>query len=107
MRGEVQYFEDEVSAAGPQQLADLLEVHAQVIGLLGADAQPPPADEPDLSFQLAGAMPFDLDFKQTLLGMRSEGERVNALLEYYRALLPNLTRAVQARKKAGSNGHVT
>ncbi len=107
LRGEVQYFEDESSTAGPSQISDLLEAHAQVIGLLGADAQTPPVDEPELSFQLASVMPFDLDFKQTLLGMRSEQERIGSLLEYYRALLPNLKRAVQARKKAGGNGHVT
>jgi len=107
LRGEVQYFEDESSVTASNQVADLLDLHTQVIALLGADAQPPSGDEPDLSFQLAGAMPFDLDFKQTLLAMRSEGERINALLEYYRALLPNLKRAVQARKKAGGNGHVT
>jgi Lon protease-like protein len=107
LRGEVQYFEDDSSLAGTTQVTELLDLHAQVIALLGADAEAPSADEPDLSFQLASAMPFDLDFKQTLLGMRSEGERVNALVEYYRALLPNLKRAVQARKKAGGNGHVT
>ncbi len=107
LRGEVQYFEDEGSAPAPAQLADLLDLHAQVIALLGADTQVPSPDEPDLSFQLAAVMPFDLDFKQTLLGMRSEKDRVQALLEYYRALLPNLRRAVQARKKAGGNGHVT
>jgi Lon protease-like protein len=107
LRGEVQYFEDESSIAASQQVKDLLEVHGEAIALLGADNEMPSPDEPDLSFQLAGAMPFDLDFKQTLLGMRSERERISVLLEYYRALLPNLKRAVQARKKAGGNGHVT
>jgi Lon protease-like protein len=107
LRGEVQYFEDEGSSPIAGEVAALLELHAQVISLLGADTQVPSADEPDLSFQLASVMPFDLDFKQTLLGMRSEKDRIHALLEYYRALLPNLKRAVQARKKAGGNGHVT
>jgi Lon protease-like protein len=109
LRGEVQFFEDEGAkgSSSSEQTSELLQIHAQVIALLGADLELPSAGEPDLSFQIAGAMPFDLDFKQTLLGMRSERERISALLEYYRALLPNLRRAVKARKKAGTNGHVT
>ncbi|MGE0406854.1 MAG: LON peptidase substrate-binding domain-containing protein [Candidatus Korobacteraceae bacterium] len=107
LRGEVQYFDDETSGTDRKNLAELLELHAQAAQLLGSEGELPSADEPDLSFQLAGAMPFDLDFKQTLLAMRSERERVKALQEYYRALLPNLKRAVHARKKAGGNGHVT
>ena len=66
----------------------------------------PPADAKELSFMIAGAMPFDLDFKQTLLAMRSEAKRVEAVLEYYETILPSLRRAVKARRKSGGNGHV-
>jgi Lon protease-like protein len=106
LQGEVVYFEDEGAETGGQQLEQLLELHAQAIQVLGADVEVPEAGESDVSFQLAAIMPFDLDFKQTLLGMRSEAERVKSLLEYYRAVLPNLRRAVHARKKSGGNGHV-
>jgi ATP-dependent Lon protease len=106
LQGEVLYFEDETAQTDGQQLEQLLELHAQAIQVLGAEVELPEAGESDVSFQLAAIMPFDLDFKQTLLGMRSEGERVKSLLEYYRAVLPNLRRAVQARKKSGGNGHV-
>ncbi len=106
LRGDVLFFEDEPAEADRQQLARLLELHGQAIKILEADMEVPPADEPGLSFHLAAVMPFDLDFKQTLLGMRSESDRVKALLEYYQAIMPNLKRAVHARKKAGGNGHV-
>ena len=55
---------------------------------------------------VAGTMPFDLDFKQKLLAMRSEPKRVEAVLEYYETILPSLRRAVKARRKSGGNGHV-
>jgi hypothetical protein len=63
------------------------------------------ADESILSFHLAGSLPLDLDFKQKLLAMRSEGERIKAVAEYFATLLPNLQRASRAHGKAGGNGH--
>jgi hypothetical protein len=59
-----------------------------------------------LSYQLAGALPIDLDFKQTLLGIRSELERLTGLIEFFEAILPRLQKAVRRREKAGGNGHV-
>ena len=35
-----------------------------------------------LSFYLAGSLPLDLDFKQKLLALRSEGERLALLIKY-------------------------
>jgi Lon protease-like protein len=104
-RGEVLYFVDEPEPAVKQQNARLIEIHSEALTLLGANTETP-ADEKELSFAIAGTMPFDLDFKQKLLGMRSEPKRVEVLLEYYEALLPSLRRAVKARRKSGGNGHV-
>src|SRR5437588_9987385 len=53
------------------------DVCSSDLGLAGA--APEKAAEIDrsrLSFHLAGSLPLDLDFKQTLLGMRSEERRV-------------------------------
>src|SRR6266550_2155126 len=63
-------------------------------------------DRSRLSFHLAGSLPLDLDFKQTLLGMKSESERVQGIISYFETILPGLRRAVRARKRAGGNGHV-
>jgi Lon protease-like protein len=104
-RGEVLYFVDEPEPAVKQQNERLIEVHSEALTLLGANAETP-TDEKELSFAIAGTMPFDLDFKQKLLGMRSEPKRVEALLEYYETLMPSLRRAVKARRKSGGNGHV-
>jgi hypothetical protein len=96
---------DEPEPPVKKQVARLVEVHSEALALLGANAEMP-ADEKELSFAIAGTMPFDLDFKQKLLGIRSEPKRVEALLEYYETLLPSLRRAVKARRKSGGNGHV-
>jgi len=105
-RGEVLYFGDEPEPPAKDKNARLIKVHAEALTLLGATAEAPPADAKELSFMIAGAMPFDLDFKQTLLAMRSEAKRVEAVLEYYETILPSLRRAVKARRKSGGNGHV-
>jgi hypothetical protein len=59
-----------------------------------------------LSFYLAGSLPLDLDFKQKLLSLRSEADRLSILITYLETLIPNLHRAARARVKAGGNGHV-
>ncbi len=105
-RAEVLYFVDEPERAAKGEVSRLLESHAEALALLGANAETPSPDEKELSFLIAASMPFDLDFKQKLLAMRSEAKRVQELLTYYEALIPSLRRAVKARKKAGGNGHV-
>jgi len=105
LQGEIEYFEDEASAVKPSDAKRALELYAEIAQLMGGESAPPDANEPQLSFVLAGTLPLDLDFKQTLLGLRSESERILGLIEYYEAVLPNLRRAVKAREKAGGNGH--
>ena len=105
LQGEVAYFEDEPAPPKGDDIQRALKLHSQIMALLAAETAPSDPEDPQLSFHLAGALPLDLDFKQTLLGLRSESERVIGLIEYYEAILPNLRRAVKAREKAGGNGH--
>jgi Lon protease-like protein len=105
LQGEVVYFEDDPGLKKSVDVQRAVKLHAQIMELLAAEAGPPDPEDPQLSFHLAGTLPLDLDFKQTLLGLRSESERVIGLIEYYEAILPNLRRAVKARQKAGGNGH--
>jgi Lon protease-like protein len=105
LRAQVTWFDDERGEAPDDHRRRLLELHAQLLTLTGAEAQPADSAQPLLSFDLAAALPLDLDFKQSLLGLRSEPERVTALIEYYQAILPRMQRAVRARQKAGGNGH--
>jgi Lon protease-like protein len=105
LQGEVSYFEDEPGLPNAADVQRALNLHSQILALLAAESAPPDPEDPQLSFHLAGSLRLDLDFKQTLLGLRSEPERVIGLIEYYEAILPNLRRAVKARDKAGGNGH--
>ena len=66
-------------------------------------SQPPTASA--LSFYRAGSLPLDLNFKQKLLALRSEPERLSLLISYFETIIPDLQRAARARQRAGGNGH--
>lgn len=106
LRGEVEYFEDEEERAAPKTDADkLIDLHSQLLALAGAEATGIENDDPQLSFHLAGTVPLDLDFKQSLLGMKSEGQRVTAMIDYYTVLVPRLKRTLKVKEKSKGNGH--
>ena len=106
LRAEVFYMPDEPFKAGGAEIAQALKLQAEILQLAGAEVDNSTlADNPQLSFQIAGSLPLDLDFKQTLLRLNSEAERIQTIISYLETILPNLRRTVQIRKKAGSNGH--
>lgn len=108
LRAEVNYFDDEDEGAAPKPEADkLIDLHGQLLALAGAEATGIEADDPQLSFHLASTVPLDLDFKQSLLGMKSEGQRVTAMIEYYTMLVPRLKRTLFVKEKSKGNGHAT
>jgi Lon protease-like protein len=107
LQAEVLYLQDEPVKASPEEIAQALTLQGEIVRLAGSD--PPERsgeDTAQLSFNLVGPLPLDLDFKQTLLGMKSESERMQAVISYFEAILPNLRRTVQVRQRAGGNGHV-
>lgn len=106
LRGEVDYFEDDEERPAPKPEAEkLIQLHEELLAVAGAEATGIEADDPQLSFHLAGSMPLDLDFKQNLLGMRSESQRVAAMVEYYTLLVPRLKRTLFVKEKSKGNGH--
>jgi len=105
LQGEVTYFDDEPSQVGSAPKETLLQLHEQLFAILGQNAEIEPEADP-LTFQLAHELPVDLDFKQALLEMKSEAERIETLTEYYRATIPKVEKTLQARARAGRNGHV-
>jgi Lon protease-like protein len=106
LRAEVLIVPDEPGGAAEQDTARALQSHLEILNLAGAVQDLTAADQNTLSFHLAGSLPLDLDFKQKLLAMRSEHERMRAVAAYLEEILPNLRRAARAREKAGGNGHV-
>ena len=106
LQAEVLYLQDEPEKATAEQIAQALKLQGEIIELAGSTPANSESEGPRLSFSLVGPLPLDLDFKQTLLGMKSEAERMQAVISYFEAILPNLRRTVQVRQKAGGNGHV-
>ena len=105
LRAEVLLMEDEPGTATKEETARAVQLHADILTMAGAVQDLSAADQATLSFYLAGSLPLDLDFKQKLLALRSEADRILLLAQYLEALLPNLRRASRVREKAGGNGH--
>jgi len=106
LRADVLFVPDEPTVASQTETERALKLHQEILSLAGAVQDVSDADKATLSFYLAGSLPLDLDFKQKLLAMRSEGERMVALASFLEEILPGLRRASRAREKAGGNGHV-
>jgi Lon protease-like protein len=106
LRAEVLMFDDESIATPQNDTTRAVELHSEILKLAGATQDLSSADRSALSFYLAGSLPLDLDFKQKLLALRSEAQRITSLVAYLETLLPNLRRSLSARQKAGGNGHV-
>lgn len=107
LRAAAQFFEDEEAAVSDDLSRNVLDLHKQVLQFMPNDPEARTAGETasQLSYRLAGPLPLDPDFKQLLLSLRSEKERLERVAEYFRYLLPRLKLATWARGKAGGNGH--
>jgi Lon protease-like protein len=105
LQAEVAYFDDEVSRPSESDVHTVLDLHRDLFVILRQKIAIDPED-PLLSFQLAHELPVDLDFKQSLLEMKSEADRITTLIDYYRAAIPKVERTLRVRERAGGNGHV-
>jgi len=107
LQAEVLYLQDEPGKATAEEIAQVVKLQGEIFALAGSSsANPSEIEASQLSFSLVGPMPLDLDFKQTLLGLKSEAERLQAIISYFETILPNLRRTVRVRQTAGGNGHV-
>jgi Lon protease-like protein len=105
LQAEVIMIEDSTGTPAPEDTSRAIQLHSDLLAIAGAK-QDLSADPSLLSFYLAGSLPLDLDFKQRLLALRSEPERLSLLIKYLETIIPNLRRAASARAKAGGNGHI-
>ena len=106
LQAEVLLIHDEPGTPPQADTLRAIQLHSELLAIAGAKQDLSDADPALLSFYLAGSLPLDLDFKQKLLALRSEPERVALLINYLETIIPNLRRAATAREKAGGNGHV-
>ncbi|HWY22207.1 MAG TPA: LON peptidase substrate-binding domain-containing protein [Candidatus Acidoferrum sp.] len=106
LQAEVLMIDDEPGTPPQADTSRAVQLHSELLAVAGAKQDLSAADPAALSFYLAGSLPLDLDFKQKLLSLRSEPERLSLLISYLETIIPNLRRATTAREKAGGNGHV-
>jgi Lon protease-like protein len=109
LQAEVDTFHDDGRDASRREREQCLALHLEVTELAGGDANPAALhldlDQP-ISLMLAWMLPVDLDFKEELLGCRSDAARTGKLLAFYQAVLPKLRRGAQASRTVARNGHV-
>jgi ATP-dependent Lon protease len=108
LQAEVFYLRDDPGASAQEEISRALELHGEIMKLAGSEPESiADINGQELSFRLAGSLPLDLDFKQTLLGMKSEPERLQAVITFFENVLPNVRRTLHVRRKAGGNGHAS
>ena len=77
LQAEVLMISDEPGAAPAEDSSRAVQLHSELLGIAGATQDLSAADPSVISFYLAGSLPLDLDFKQKLLALRSEPERLS------------------------------
>jgi Lon protease-like protein len=103
LRAKVNYFDDDELTA-PAALRD--RAVSVCSALPGPEGEAPEIDaaEPQLSFQLARLV-TDLEFRQQLLGMRSEPARLEKLIDYVPGYVQHSKQSERLKEVAGKNGH--
>lgn len=97
LQAEVALVEDEPEKPGNEMVMRAVRLHAEIVKLAGAQVSGPEDTSSNLSFLLAGSLPLDLDFKQSLLSTPSEAKRLDAVVGYLEGILPGLRRAAKAQ----------
>jgi Lon protease-like protein len=104
-QAEVEFLPDADAALSPHDRSRALALAEELLRMTESNDFAVDPEVPMLSYHIAAPLPFDLDFRQTLLAERSEAERIRAVAEYLESLLPRLKRALKAKSTAGGNGH--
>jgi Lon protease-like protein len=108
LRASVEFFDDEGSdTPGETEAENALRLFQEIMRRLRQSSETP-ADLPHpyrhLSFHLAASLPLALEFKQQLLSLRNEPERLQQLAHRMDQLIQQIDTAQKAREKAGGNG---
>src|SRR5215831_5602614 len=105
LRAEVSYFDDEDASGATDESREQAMGHYRLLSELGTarDHGEPDMNGPQLSFQLAQAVP-DLDFLSVLLRQRSQAGRLTELNDYLSGYLPKQRAIERMRELAPTNG---
>jgi ATP-dependent Lon protease len=105
LQGEVSFFDDDdFSAPSPELRDKALNQYQQLSSLDSAKDEPEPdLNDPQVSFQLAQAVP-DLDFLSGLLRQRSETRRLQQLSQFLNEYIPRQKAIERMKDLAPTNG---
>ncbi|MBZ5577389.1 MAG: LON peptidase substrate-binding domain-containing protein [Acidobacteriia bacterium] len=106
LQAEVTFFDDDDLSQTPHEVRDQALSYYQDLSRLGAgrEAGEPDLQDPQLSFQLAQAVP-DLNFLSGLLRHRSETARLQELNGYLAQYIPRQQAIERVKTLAPTNGH--
>jgi ATP-dependent Lon protease len=105
LQGEVSFFDDDdFSTPSPELRDKALNQYQQLSSLESAKDEPEPdLNDPQVSFQLAQAVP-DLDFLSGLLRQRSETRRLQQLSQFLNEYIPRQKAIERMKDLAPTNG---
>ena len=103
LRGAVEFFDDDEPEKGKEAGPSVPDLLPNVIAFSQLPLDPE-ATDPRLSFRLAQEVP-DLEFRQILLTLRSEAERMRRIADFLPGYLQRRRKAQHTKDVAGSNGH--
>ena len=97
LQATISVVEDERQKPAADIVSQAVRLYGEIAKLAGTESSGPDEQADNLSFLLAGSLPLDLDFKQSLLSTLSEAKRLEAVVAYLEAVLPGVRRAAKAR----------
>ncbi len=107
LRGAVEFFDDDNDLPNEDEAQNAINLFRKAMQRIRRSADMPihlPRPYRHLSFRIAAPLPLDLDFKQQLLSVRNESERLRDVTRALDRLVGELDFVQKARRKAGGNG---
>jgi Lon protease-like protein len=106
LTAEVQPFADAKAGADPGLVAECLAALERVAEVTGVDADAVEVGGEDVAWRIAAQVDFGTDFKQELLEMRTENERLEQLAQALDKAATAIAGQKEIRKRAAGNGKV-
>ena len=106
LTAEVQPFADTQSGVDPTLVADCMSALERVAQATETDATAVGVEGDDVAWQIASQIDFGAEFKQQLLEMQTENERLEQLAEALDEAATAIARQKEIRERAAGNGKV-
>jgi ATP-dependent Lon protease len=105
LRGKVEFLDDETDESAAEDIRmRAIQLYDRVMVLADPPARQfqdaPSHTNSQLSYRLMAAAPADLDFKQSLLQLRSERERLDRVIQYFEKLIDYLEKSPEGPRAA-------